>query len=320
MKFPSIGTIGSIALLGGIGYVIYKFYKGDWQLPNLGNLLGLQDTIKESGTAGAVGDIIYNIPYPDLRERVTSQVEQDKTIDEYYSVMPPDSPTPTPKQIADRTVARVVAEDITGMGIPAYTVPILNAVTIGSGLAAIQRNEEYIASLPAPVQTDIYQQQTEKRIEQLTTDPVTMLAGVLAGPIGLAAAILPDLIRGATGPTEPSADPKPSIQPTVWQPAPTPEPEPTGQFDPVAQFVQEREEAIRLEVEEKPYLAPFITPTITERSPVPYVPPAPAPAPYVAPAPAPYVRPPAPYVAPAPVVTPRIQTAIDRFRDMGYRF
>ena len=284
MKFPSIGTIGSIALLGGIGYVIYKFYKGDWKLPNLGNLLGVSDTIKETGVTGAVGDIIYNIPYPDLRERVTDQVEQDKTVAEYYDVMPPDSPAPTPKQIADRTVARVVAEDITGMGIPAYAIPLLNAVTIGSGLAAIQRNEDYIASLPAPVQTDIYQQQTEKRIEQLATDPATIIAGAIAGPLGLAAAILPDLIRGAFGSTEPTSGPEPMS--TV---------ERESAFDPLKVFES------RLSPDPDPvyeqYMSPFIDPKVLI-TPTIRPAPAPAPAPYVAPAPAP-----APYVAPAPIPT-----------------
>lgn len=36
-------SILAIAAVGGLGYVAYKFIKGNWKLPSLGGLLGLPD-------------------------------------------------------------------------------------------------------------------------------------------------------------------------------------------------------------------------------------------------------------------------------------
>ena len=53
------GSVVSILLLAGVGYAAYKFWKGDWKLPNLGDLFNL-------GDPGSIPNIILDIATPGI--------------------------------------------------------------------------------------------------------------------------------------------------------------------------------------------------------------------------------------------------------------
>lgn len=197
-------TILGIALLGGIGFVAWKFYKGDWKLPSLGSILpsitdipgvpaDIKVTLAESGVPGAAGDIIYNLFSPDnLREQTTVPTGKfyQESEQEIKTILPPGT-TPTPEQIVPRAVAMKVSTDIVKERgfIPSM---LLAPVTIGAGLGAITQQERYYKSLPdettkrEAIRKTVVQRQTWKK-----EHPVEYVAAT-----ALSSMFLPALIIG----------------------------------------------------------------------------------------------------------------------------
>ena len=237
MKFPSLGTIGGIALMGGIGYVVYKFYKGDWKLPSLGDIGGSiggtivnvlpgepEITAGETGLPGATGDIIYNLfSQESLRERAEEAYpgayEETKQLIDITTPPGITPPEPSPAGVFSRSVAKTTAEDIHGWGPLAYLIPGLSAVTIGAGLGAAQRQADWRGTLPKAAQEEALRRESVTRITKVTTDPSTMLAAALSLPIVTVPMLALDLFRIATTPT-----PKKAAAPAAPA-APRPPPE-----------------------------------------------------------------------------------------------
>lgn len=158
MKIPKLGTIISLAILGGLGYAAYKFARGDWKLPSLPSLPPLPtpdpQTLKETGIVGGLGDVIYNITMGggELRERVEERA------------MEPEIPFP-------KAVAEVVSEDIheQGLGLALAKAP----VTIGAGLGAMEQHERYLETLPVDERIEAERVESEKRLEFKKTPEAT---------------------------------------------------------------------------------------------------------------------------------------------------
>lgn len=169
MKIPSIGSIGSIALLGGLGFVAYKFMKGDWKFPSLLDAIGglglptpAPETLKETGVVGGIGDIIYNVAMPsgngDLRERAGALASAQNI---------PFS----------KAVAQTASEDIHKEGLISS---LLKApVTIGAGLGAISQWGTYLETLPPYERAVAERESAIKRIEFRGTPE-----GIIANIVG----------------------------------------------------------------------------------------------------------------------------------------
>lgn len=245
-------TILGIALMGGIGFVAWKFYKGDWKLPslpNLGNLLtnvpgvpkDINITLKESGVPGAAGDVVYNIVYPgNLREETTIPGTQyyEKARREIVNILPPDV-TPQHEQIVPRSVAMKVATDIVeGRGfIPSM---FLAPITIGAGLGAITQQKRYYDSLPKDARAQAVALEYKTREEWIGEHPIETAIGFPAVIIHAATkpTSLPEptgtdffstMIRGVTRIRE-QLDPTPTAAPVVTTTTPRSRPTiiPTG--------------------------------------------------------------------------------------------
>lgn len=209
VKIPTVGTIGSLALLGGMGYVLYQFATGNWKIPNIfGAITPDPETIKETGIVGGVGDVIYNIfQAPELRERVEERAD--------VAGIP-----------YSKAVAEVVSEDIheQGLGLSLLKAP----VTIGAGLGAIAQQGKYLESLPEDERIAAERLESEKRLEFRQT-PEGVIATAIGSIFPPTAAIL--AISGAidvarTTAPEPKAvyTPPPGSAPirAPWAPEPPP--------------------------------------------------------------------------------------------------
>jgi hypothetical protein len=172
MKIPSIGSIGSIALLGGLGFVIYKFIKGDWKLPSLLDVLGgaglptpAPETLAETGIVGGAGDIIYNTIIPggngDLRERAEDLAA-------------------TQNIPFSKAVGQTVSEDIHGQGL--FQSLLTAPVTIGAGLGAVSQWGTYLETLPPYERAVAERESAIKRIEFKGT-PEGMIANIIGTSI-----------------------------------------------------------------------------------------------------------------------------------------
>jgi len=222
MKIPTVGTIGSIALLGGIGYVAYKFLKGDWKLPELPTLPEPDpQTIKETGVVGGVGDVIYNIVQaPELRERVEARAD---VADVPYS----------------KAVAEVVSEDIheQGLGLSLLKAP----VTIGAGLGAIFQQGKYLETLPEDERIVAERLESEQRLKFKSTPEgiaATSISSIFP-PIGLitATSTMIDVARVTAPPAPVAVPPRPAPPPAAapWRAVPPPAAAPwTAPLAPVA--------------------------------------------------------------------------------------
>lgn len=172
MKIPKVGSIISLAVLGGIGYAAYKFLKGDWKIPSLIPTLPIPtpapETIKETGVVGGVGDVIYNIfQAPELRERVTERAD--------VAGIP-----------FSKAVAEVVSEDIIGGGLPKAIG--ISPVTIGAGLGAIYQQGVYLETLPEAERIAAERLESEKRLAFKAT-PEGMAATIISSIIPVTGAI-----------------------------------------------------------------------------------------------------------------------------------
>lgn len=245
MKIPTVGTIGSIALLGGLGFIVYKFLKGDWKLPSLPRLpIPDPQTIKETGIVGGIGDIIYNLGQSGLRERVTERIyypsngresaeQETKRIYGDVGITEP----PDPEGLYARSVAMTVSEDVhkrgvfsflgfPGLGIFGLPDP---AVTIGAGLGAITQHGRWLETLPPEARQQAEREESEKRMEFRTTPEgiaATTIAAALFPPTAVfaAASTLIDVARISA--------PTPAAAPPIVKAAPTPAaaPPPVKQF------------------------------------------------------------------------------------------
>jgi hypothetical protein len=141
MKSKDILIIGGLIALAGAAYYGLKNL-------NLSNLFGglgggiLQaggaepETLQETGLTGGVGNIVYNLVMPDLRQRVkqrhlTHQMRKGGYVHH------------------GKAVSEVVSEDIHRVGLAGVFTPFLQAWTIGAGLGAIKQRGEYLKTLPA---------------------------------------------------------------------------------------------------------------------------------------------------------------------------
>jgi len=218
MKIPTVGTIGSIALLGGIGYAAYKFLKGDWKIPTLPTLPPLPplptpapETGAESGLVGQIGDIIYNITNPDLRERaITEYLPAEKETERIIYMTTPGGeipPPPDPEGVFARGVARTVSKDIIGGGLPKAL--LFAPWTIGAGLGAITQQGKWMGTLPDDARKLAEQEESRKRLE-LQTTPEGIIATALMPPFISIPLAISDVIRGTrkikiTPPPKPKA-------------------------------------------------------------------------------------------------------------------
>lgn len=225
MKFPRIGTIAGVGLLGAIAYTVYKFAKGDWSLPSFPDLLGgvfnppgdPGITIQETGVPGAVGDIIYNVLFQDpegsLRQRAEEGIPaaQAETEDILKATTLPGEPIPPadPAGVFARSVARETAQDIVDVGPASFLIPGLNIFTIGAGLGAMTQQERWRSTLPRQAQEEALRRESATRLKRVTTDPGTMLATALSIPFITGPLLLQDLLRVAQPPPKrppPGAD------------------------------------------------------------------------------------------------------------------
>lgn len=251
MKIPTVGTIGSILLLGGVGYAAYKFYIGDWKLPTLPTLPPLPtpdpETIKETGIVGGIGDIIYNITYPtELRERVVERVtepspagresavaEATRLIERTtpYNVI---TPEPSPEGTYARAVAMTVSEDIHKEGL--LMSLLKSPVTIGAGLGAMTQQARYLETLPPAAKTLAEKEESQKRLEFKAT------------PEGIAATILSNIspVTGAITAVSTITD----IM-RVTTPTPTPPPAPAPLVIPKEEFVAKALAISKLPIRER---------------------------------------------------------------------
>jgi hypothetical protein len=173
--------IAPLAIIAGLGYVAYKFIKGEWTLPSLSDLLpgGLKETLKESGVPGVTGDIIYNIVYDGLRESATvpGGESYEQARGEIADILPAGM-TPTPAQIVPRAVALDVAEDIIGGGM--VKGALLAPVTIGAGLGAITQQQRFYERLPEEARKAAIEQEYTRRSKFMFEHPVESLIGAPA--------------------------------------------------------------------------------------------------------------------------------------------
>jgi len=284
-------TVISIALLGGLGYVIYKFVKGDWKLPSLGEVgAGVVTTVlpgdigrgalegaETGGIPGGLGGITYNIfapPSETLYERIREhEAEPTREIIPLISEetgMPPEQVTP--EQITQRAIMLETAQDITQQPLfPLGLFPPFAGFTIGAGIAAIQKEAEYKRTLTPQEQYSYELAAWERRQAFMGTT-----AGTVAQILGFG---IPTL-----------------LQHTLWKPTPptptitkaevvTPEPLPTA----------EATEIPPKSPEMPPLLKQLITRQIISRpsavtpTPAPATPTAPEPTPTPTPEPTPSV-------------------------------
>lgn len=191
------GTIVSFALLGGLGYVAYKFYKGDWALPSLPGIPKLEDvpgipsdikiTLGETGIPGAIGDVIYNIAYPDnLRQETTIPTGKfyQEAEKEIIRILPRDQ-NPQPKQIVPRAVAMKVSSDIVedrGF-IPSM---LIAPITIGAGLGAITQQERYYEALPGPARKKAISRTVIQRQAWKQKNPLEYITAAAIAPLPMA--------------------------------------------------------------------------------------------------------------------------------------
>jgi len=155
MKTSTLIPIAAVAALGIGAYFLLKDFKlGD--LFNAPLIIAGADpqTIKESGTAGGIGNVIYNISGGEgLRERATdpegsSYKEAVKeTTQLKYDVGQPDVSIPS-KAIVARAIATDVSTGIVEEGLP--LAMLKGPVTIGAGLGAITQQARYREALPTP--------------------------------------------------------------------------------------------------------------------------------------------------------------------------
>lgn len=230
MKLPSIGGVLGIAALGGIGYVIYKFYTGAWALPSLGGFLGgvvnppgdPAVTIQETGVPGATGDIIYNLfsgNEDSLRQRATEDVNiyyhETKVIED---IVTPPGETPKPPDeggVFARSVAATTSQDIHDRGL--LESLLLSPITIGAGLGAVSQQERWYKTLSPAGETEARKHEAARRITFRST-PEGMTATAISSifpPLALFNIVsqATDIQRAST-PTPKPKRKAPAIQPT----------------------------------------------------------------------------------------------------------
>lgn len=173
----NVKHIAPIAILAGLGYVAYKFIKGEWKLPSLFG--GLPESFKEGGIPAVTGDIIYNMVYDGLRESATVEGGEsyEKAKGEIADILPAGT-TPTPSQIVPRAVALDVAEDITEGGL--LKAALVAPVTIGAGLGAITQQQRYYETLPPDSRESAIAQEYTRRSKFMLEHPVESIIGAPA--------------------------------------------------------------------------------------------------------------------------------------------
>jgi hypothetical protein len=195
------GTIISLILLGGLGYVAYKFWKGEWKIPGLPDI-GAAITNAAAALPGAVGGIEYNIAYGrDLKKVATTpgSPERAETIAEIKDIIP----GATDPQITSRTAAREAAEDVikgpfgTGFtggvlaGLTVIGLP-LTGYTIGAGLGALTQQQRFYDTLN-PTQLKYF------REKEYATRAAWMWKHPIETTIGAPATVIHELTRPEEG-------------------------------------------------------------------------------------------------------------------------
>jgi len=178
------GDIINIIILGGIGYVAYKFLKGDWKLPKIPSI---PDIPREAGKT------IYNITYEGgLKDKLkpgSAERQKSKTELWDYGVK-----NPTDYQERARTIARETAEDVikgpfgTGMA-GALGIPVLGwGTTIGAGLGAITAQQKLYDTLTP-------QQLKKARTQEYNTRADWMYKHPVESTIGLPAQVIHEVTK-----------------------------------------------------------------------------------------------------------------------------
>jgi len=176
-------TALTFLLLGGVGYVAYKFYKGDWKLPTFGVN---PQSFNEGGVPAVAGDMIYNITYPtELRESATTPTGAyyKRAKDEITDILPINE-TPTDKQIVPRAVSMAVSEDIHEGGF--LKAMLLSPITIGAGLGAITQQQRYYSTLPEGAKHTAIAQEYTTRSKWMFEHPIESFIGLPAQYIHIA--------------------------------------------------------------------------------------------------------------------------------------
>lgn len=183
MKTSTLIPIAAVAALGIGAYFLLKDFKlGDLFSAPLIVAGAAPETIKETGAAGGVGDIIYNIGVGgDLREQATQpegtfyKAAAAETTALKQQVRQPEAVIPQ-KAVVARAVAMGVAETQQGMGMPAALA--LAPITIGAGLGAITQQARYREALPTPeLKAAALQKEYTTREEWVRGHPVESMIG-----------------------------------------------------------------------------------------------------------------------------------------------
>lgn len=157
--------IATIAVLGLMGYLIYKFIGTDI-------FKGITQGFETGGAAGAIGGGITELIRPSDE---TIREERDRLISEGTAGLMIEQETgipidmQTPEQQYYKAGEIVAAETTKTLGIPYSLIPPLSAFTIGSGIATGQIRTEYLETLPLEAQEVAILKEQEQRRDYLET-------------------------------------------------------------------------------------------------------------------------------------------------------
>jgi len=169
------GTVISIALIGGIAYIAYKFLKGDWKLPAFDIFKGIGEGFDVGGLPGAVGGGIVEFLTPGettLRERrdiiFSDKPKLTQTIIEETGLKEKDIDINMLKEKADVIAGAQVTKEIAeGLLAPFYW--LLPGIAPGLGLAVGEQQTQYLATLPQRARESAELKEYEQRKAFLET-------------------------------------------------------------------------------------------------------------------------------------------------------
>lgn len=192
MKVPTGGiiTIAAIAALGLGAYFLLKDFKlGDLLNQPLIMAGAAPETIAETGAAGGVGNIIYNISGGEgLRESATqpegasykAAVKETSLLKK--SVGQPDVTIPHEAIVARAVATNVSTRMIKDQGMTSSL--LMAPVTIGAGLGAITQQERYRENLPTQELKDAaLEKEYSTRGKWIREHPLESMIGFPAGII-----------------------------------------------------------------------------------------------------------------------------------------